>query len=165
MEKVTEDHLWNLNPLSPWLYCSSWPPVKYVLWNVSNSWFIYLLFQGERHEPWAVTRKWLQFVFPAYIWTIITAFIVVISRYSSTGARIVANSVQVLAMLLLLSYAKILCPLHHISSLLWWSIARIVVCLYGGNTQYTFHLHTSLSSEYNCRCVSMPPVHSAAFFI
>jgi len=29
---------------------------------------------------------------PAYIWTI-TAFIVAISRYSSTGARIVANSV------------------------------------------------------------------------
>jgi len=33
------------------------------------------------------------------------------------GARIVANSVQVLAMLLLLSYTTILCPLHHISTL------------------------------------------------
>ena len=78
---------------------------------------------------------------------------------------IVGNSVQVLGMVLLLSYTKILCPLHHISALLWWSIPRIVICLYGGNTQYTFHLRTSLSSENNCHCNCMPPIHSGAFVI
>jgi len=50
---------------------------------------------------------------------------------------IVGNSVQVLGMELLLSSTKILCPLHRISTLLWWSIARIVICLYSGNTQCT----------------------------
>ena len=87
------------------------------------------------------------------------------SRIHSCYFPIVGNSFQVLGMVLLFSYTKILCPLHHICTLLWWSIARIVVCLYSGNTQYTFHLHTSLSSENNCHCNLMPPIHSGAFII
>jgi len=53
-------------------------------------------------------KTWLQFVFPVYIW-IITAVIIVVAHYSSTGARFFgSNSVQVLATLFLLSYTKLL---------------------------------------------------------
>jgi len=56
-------------------------------------------------------KTWLQFVFPAYIW-IITAVIIVVAHYSSTGARLFGNnSVQVLATLFLLSYTKDSAPL------------------------------------------------------
>jgi len=123
----------------------------------SGSWNPDLYFT-DGLNPWLLGKHayGLQFVFPAYIWTI-TAFIVVTSQLLVILSRF-------LGMVLLLSYTKILCPLHHISTLLWWSIARIVVCPYAGNTQYTFHLHTSLSSEYNCHWVSMPPIHTVVLF-
>ena len=54
-------------------------------------------------------RTWLQFVFPLYIWTIVT-FMIVSSRYSTIAGKFFGrnNSVRVLATLLLLSYTKIL---------------------------------------------------------
>ena len=81
---------------------------------------------------------------------------------------IVGNSVQVLGMVLLLSYTKILCPLHHISTLLWWSSSRIVVCPYAGNTQVPFTCtHPSVQSITitACNFLPMPPIHSGAFII
>ena len=56
----------------------------------------------------AYTKTWLQFVFPLYIWLMVTT-IIVASHYFSTASRLFGNNaVQVLATLFLLSYAKIL---------------------------------------------------------
>ena len=56
----------------------------------------------------AYAKTWLQFVFPLYIWFMVT-IIIVSSHYSTKAARICGNNaVQVLATLLLLSYAKLL---------------------------------------------------------
>ena len=54
-------------------------------------------------------RTWLQFVFPLYIWGIVT-FMIVSSHYSTTAAKLFGrnNSVRVLATLILVSYTKIL---------------------------------------------------------
>ena len=92
-------------------------------------------------------KTWLQFVFPAYIW-IITAVIIVVAHYSSTGARFFgSNSVQILATLFLLSYTKLLRTIitaisftfldypHHLRKTVW---------LYDGNLQYLSPAHTLL---------------------
>ena len=56
----------------------------------------------------AYAKTWLQFLFPAYIWTIVI-IIIMSSRYSTTVSRMSGNNaVQVLATLFLLSYAKLL---------------------------------------------------------
>ena len=56
----------------------------------------------------AYVKAWLQFAFPIYIW-LITILIIVLSQQFRTVASLVGhNSVQVLATLLLLSYAKLL---------------------------------------------------------
>ena len=53
-------------------------------------------------------KVWLQFAFPLYIWLIVL-LIVIISRYSSTLAKLTGKRiVSVLATLFLLSYAKLL---------------------------------------------------------
>ena len=53
-------------------------------------------------------RTWLQFVFPLYIWSLV-GLIILISRYSITISKWTgSNTVQVLATLFLLSYAKLL---------------------------------------------------------
>ena len=56
----------------------------------------------------AYAKTWLQFVFPLYIWFMVTV-IIVSSHYSTRAAKIFGNNaVQVLATLFLLSYAKLL---------------------------------------------------------
>ena len=56
----------------------------------------------------AYTITWLQFIFPFYIWLLVT-LIIVSSHYSSTVSRWSgSNAVQVLATLFLLSYVKLL---------------------------------------------------------
>ena len=53
-------------------------------------------------------KVWLQFVFPLYIWFLVTV-IIISSRYSKRAAKLFGvNAVQVLATLFLLSYAKLL---------------------------------------------------------
>ena len=56
----------------------------------------------------AYAYTWLQFVFPLYIWTLIS-LIILVSRYSITVSKLIgSNPIAVLATLLLMSYAKIL---------------------------------------------------------
>ena len=56
----------------------------------------------------AYAKTWLQFVFPIYIW-ILMSFIIVMSRYSIIVSRLIGhNPIAVLATLLLMSYTKIL---------------------------------------------------------
>ena len=56
----------------------------------------------------AYMKTWLQFVFPLYIWFLVTV-IIISSRYLKRAARLFGvNAVQVLATLFLLSYAKLL---------------------------------------------------------
>ena len=56
----------------------------------------------------AITKTWLQLVFPLYVWGI-AGFIILSARYNSKFARFFGNnSVPVLATLFLLSYAKLL---------------------------------------------------------
>ena len=56
----------------------------------------------------ALTKTWLQFLFPIYIWLLVIA-IIVSSHYSTRISRISGNNaVQVLATLFLLSYTKLL---------------------------------------------------------
>ena len=51
---------------------------------------------------------WLQFIFPIYVWTLIS-LIIIISRYSITVTKLVgSNPIAVLSTLLLMSYTKIL---------------------------------------------------------
>ena len=92
-------------------------------------------------------KTWLQFVFPAYIW-IITAVIIVVAHYSSTGARVFgSNSVQVLATLFLLSYTKLLRTIITVISFTFLDYPndfRTTVWLCDGNIPYLSPTHTPL---------------------
>ena len=56
----------------------------------------------------AYAQTWLQFVFPVYIWLIIST-IIFVSRYSITVSKLIGhNPIAVLATLILMSYTKIL---------------------------------------------------------
>ena len=92
-------------------------------------------------------KTWLQFVFPAYIW-IITAGIIVVAHYSSTGARVFGNnSVQVLATLFLLSYTKLLRTIITVISFTFLDYPdhlRMTVWQYDGNISYLSPAHTPL---------------------
>ena len=53
-------------------------------------------------------KMWLQFVFPAYVWLIVT-FIIILLRYSSKAVRLVGRqAIPVLATMILLSYTKLI---------------------------------------------------------
>ena len=57
----------------------------------------------------AYSKTWLQFVFPVYIWMLV-GLMILISHFSRRFANLLGNNpVSVLATLILLSYAKILC--------------------------------------------------------
>ena len=54
----------------------------------------------------AYSKTWLQFLFPAYIWTLVV-LIILVSHYSQGFANMLgSNPVSVLATLILLSYVK-----------------------------------------------------------
>ena len=56
----------------------------------------------------AYSKTWLQFVFPVYIWVLVR-FMILFSHYSQRFANLLGNNpVSVLAILILLSYAKFL---------------------------------------------------------
>ena len=89
----------------------------------------------------------LQFVFPVYVWTII-GILIVLSRHSSRVARLVGrHAVQVLATLLLLSYAKlertIITILSSTSLNLGYGNLRSV-WLYDGNTHFLKGRHIAV---------------------
>ena len=92
-------------------------------------------------------KTWLQFVFPVYIW-IVTAVIIVVAHYSSTGARFFGNnSVQVLVTLFLLSYTKLLRTIITSISFTFLDYPedfRTTVWLYDGNVLYSSPAHAPL---------------------
>ena len=95
----------------------------------------------------AYSKTWLQFLFPLYIWIIVTA-IIVASHYSTRVSRLFGNNaIQVLATLFLLSYAKLLRIIITV-----FSSTQLVypdgyirwVWLYDGNLDYLQGKHTGL---------------------
>ena len=95
----------------------------------------------------AYAKTWLQFLFPAYIWTIVI-LIIVSSHYSNKATRISGEkAVQVLATLFLLSYTKVLRVIITAFSFTFLeypdhSIKRI--WLYDGNVDYLKGKHSVL---------------------
>ena len=95
----------------------------------------------------AYAKTWLQFVFPVYIWLLVTA-IIVASHYSTIVSRLTPNNaVQVLATLFLLSYAKILRVVITVFSftvLVYPDGFRKRVWLYDGNIEFLRGKHIPL---------------------
>ena len=92
----------------------------------------------------AYAKTWLQFVFPIYIWLIMT-MIIVFSHYSTTVARLSGrNSVPVLATLFLLSYAKLLRTIITAFSFTVLEGKKSAVWLYDGNVLYLQGKHVPL---------------------
>ena len=95
----------------------------------------------------AYAKTWLQFVFPVYIWCIVI-LIIVSSHYYTTAARISGrNAVQVLATLLLLSYAKLLrltITIFSSTTLEYPDGSVRRVWLYDGNVDYLKGKHIPL---------------------
>jgi len=110
---------------------------------------------------------WLQFVFPVYIW-MITAVIIVVAHYSSTGARFFSsNSVKVLATLFLLSYTKLLCiTAFSFTFLDYPDEVTTAVWLYDGNFQYFSPAHAPLTvfGSFDCLPISVAAVYSGSNF-
>ena len=95
----------------------------------------------------AYTKTWLQFAFPLYVWALLIA-IITISHYSIRISTILSNStIEVLATLILLSYAKLLRT--FIAALLYTLLdypnhVQIAVWLSDGNIRYLSNKHTPL---------------------
>lgn len=87
----------------------------------------------------AYVKTWLQFLFPLYIWLLVTV-IIIASHYSTRASRLSGNNaVQVLATLFLLSYAKLLRLIITIFSsteLVYPDGYHRRVWLYDGNVDY-----------------------------
>ena len=86
----------------------------------------------------AYSKTWLQFVFPVYLWVLV-GLMILVSHFSQTFANLLGrNPVSVLATLILLSYAKILCTIItavYITYLEYPNGNR-VVWLYDANIDY-----------------------------
>ena len=92
----------------------------------------------------AYAKTWLQFVFPIYIWLIMT-MIIVFSHYSTTVARLSGrNAVPVLATLFLLSYTKLLRTIITAFSSTVLEGKKSAVWLYDGNVLYLQGKHVPL---------------------
>ena len=94
---------------------------------------------------------WLQFVFPVYIWLLVSVMIIT-SHYSTTAAKLVSrDAVKVLATLFLLSYAKLLRTVITVLSFTYISYEdsdgttyRSAVWLYDGNVGFVEGKHIPL---------------------
>jgi hypothetical protein len=95
----------------------------------------------------AYSKTWFQFLFPLYIWFILSA-IILVSHYSTRISRLVGNNaVQVLATLFLLSYAKLLriiITVFSLSELVYPDGYHRRVWLYDGNIDYLTGKHIPL---------------------
>jgi predicted outer membrane repeat protein len=95
----------------------------------------------------AYAKTWLQFVFPIYIWLIVIA-IIVASHYSTRVSKVIPNnSLQVLATLFLLSYAKILrivITVFSSTTLVYPDGFKKRVWLYDGNIEFFMGRHIPL---------------------
>ena len=95
----------------------------------------------------AYSKTWFQFLFPLYIWFILSA-IIIVSHYSTRISMLVGNNaVQVLATLFLLSYAKLLRIIITVFSsteLIYPDSYHRRVWLYDGNVDYLKGKHIPL---------------------
>ena len=95
----------------------------------------------------SVAKTWLQFLFPLYVWLMVTA-IIVASHYSTIASRLSGNNaVQVLATLFLLSYAKLLriiITIFSATELTYSDNTTQLVWLYDGNVDYLKGKHIPL---------------------
>ena len=93
-------------------------------------------------------QTWLQFVFPLYVWILIS-LIILCSRYSVTVSKLTgSNPVAVLATLLLMSYNKILKVIIDVFSsvnLLYPHEKKVAVWLKDGNLPFLDSKHLYLS--------------------
>ena len=95
----------------------------------------------------AYTKTWLQFAFPLYVWALVIA-VITISHYSIRISTILSNStIEVLATLILLSYAKLLRT--FIAALVYTRLdypndSQIAVWLYDANISYLSNKHIPL---------------------
>ena len=94
-------------------------------------------------------KTWLQLVFPVYIWAMVAVIIVLSRRYVLAAKLCGSHSVQVLATLFLLSYAKVLRTIITIFSftivyLQNDSAPTMTVWLYDGNINYLGMKHIFL---------------------
>ena len=93
------------------------------------------------------SKTWFQFLFPLYIWFIMS-IIILLSHYSTRISRLVGNNaVQVLATLFLLSYAKLLQIIITVFSsteLVYPDGYHRRVWLYDGNVDYLTRKHIPL---------------------
>ena len=94
---------------------------------------------------------WLQFVFPVYIWLLVSV-IIITSHYSTTMAKLISrDAVKVLATLFLLSYAKLLRTILTVFSFTYISYEdtngtthQTAVWLYDGNVEFARGKHIPL---------------------
>ena len=95
----------------------------------------------------AYAKTWFQFMFPLYIWFMVI-IIIVANHYSSRVSRICGNnSVQVLATLFLLSYAKlfrIIITIFSSTPVVYPNGYYKTVWLYDGNVEYLKGEHIPL---------------------
>ena len=95
----------------------------------------------------AYVKTWLQFLFPLYIWLLVTV-IIIASHYSTRASRLSGNNaVQVLATLFLLSYAKLLrliITIFSFTELVYPDGYHRRVWLYDGNVDYLKGKHIPL---------------------
>ena len=98
------------------------------------------------HGLTALTKTWLQFVFPIYVWSI-AGIIIFIAKYSDRMAKAMGNnSVPVLATLFLLSYTKLLSAIITALSytVVYTSHGSKIVWSADGNVDYLGSEHTPL---------------------
>ena len=92
-------------------------------------------------------KTWLQFVFPLYLWAIITLIIYLSYKFQSVANFFGNNSVPVLATLILLSYTKLLRTVITALSLSFLDISdnsRVAVWSFDGNIEYLSGKHIPL---------------------
>ena len=92
-------------------------------------------------------KTWLQFVFPLYLWAIITLIIYLSHKFQSVANLFGNNSVPVLATLIFLSYAKLLRTVITAVSFSFLEVSdnsKVAVWSFDGNIEYLSGKHIPL---------------------
>ena len=92
-------------------------------------------------------KTWLQFVFPVYLWAIITLIIYLSHKFQLVAKIFGNNSVPVLATLIFLSYTKLLRTVITVLSLSFLEVSdnsRVSVWSFDGNIEYLSGKHVPL---------------------
>ena len=111
----------------------------------------------------AYSKTWFQFLFPLYIWFILSA-IIIVSHYSTRMSRLVGNNtVQVLATLFLFSYVKLLRIIITAFSstvLVYPNGYHRRVWLYDGNIDYLRETHPTVHCSTDSCCFHLISFHN-----